>query len=181
MTTTSIKQGEFWVLHTELGCDSTIHRARYLTDAECAAKGLADWCYGYMMVAIGDSISVPHINWGSVATLGIRKSDGTFMGAGGTTMATIITDAEREMLIAVNAGREAAKIAQEKQETIASLQKEIACAEKQRTIYATPEEAKSAAKRYNEIHNEGGEGYVPHFYHKAEVESMKARLAEMVA
>lgn len=63
---------------------------------------------------------------------------------------------------------------------IANCERHIAAAEKG-TVYATVTEAKAAWKRYNDTHNEGGEGYVPHFYTQAEVDGYKKRLAALSA
>ena len=35
------------------------------------------------------------------------------------------------------------------------------------------------AKKYNDLYNEGGEGYVPHFYTKDEYEYYKERLNKL--
>lgn len=43
------------------------------------------------------------------------------------------------------------------------------------------DEAKEQARRYNNVYNEGGEGYVPHYYTQEEYERMAAELAELTA
>lgn len=51
--------------------------------------------------------------------------------------------------------------------------------EKQEKLY-TREEAAEKYRDYNRLYNEGGEGYVPHFYTIEEYELAKAGLSELL-
>lgn len=72
---------------------------------------------------------------------------------------------------------EAEKAAKEKAEHRQSLENFLAEAAKHK-LY-TAEEAKRMRKTWNNVINEGGSGYVPHFYTFEEVESAKRELAEI--
>lgn len=48
-------------------------------------------------------------------------------------------------------------------------------------VVETTEDARDAEKRYNDLQNEGGDGYVPHWYTVAEVEQYKQKLAGIEA
>ena len=54
----------------------------------------------------------------------------------------------------------------------------IRMCEKQGKLY-TKEEAKLERKKYNDVFNEGGEGYVPHFYTVDEYEFAKKRTEDI--
>ena len=43
------------------------------------------------------------------------------------------------------------------------------------------DEAKEQARRYNNVYNEGGEGYVPHYYTQEEYDRMFSELAALTA
>lgn len=46
-------------------------------------------------------------------------------------------------------------------------------------LYSTREEVNAARKRYNDLYNEGGEGYVPVFYTVDDYENAKKVLEEL--
>lgn len=73
---------------------------------------------------------------------------------------------------------EAEKKAKEIAEKIESYEEIIKAAEKQADI-PTRKEAKARMKHYNDIHNEGGEGYVPYIISLEEYEQAKQKLAEL--
>jgi len=78
-------------------------------------------------------------------------------------------------------GKKEAAAAAEKAKEIATLQNKIETAEKKGRIRATQAEVTSARRAYNNLHNEGGEGFVLAFYTQAKIDEMKARLAELTA
>ena len=62
---------------------------------------------------------------------------------------------------------------------IENCKKHIAAADKSGRVYATQAEAKAAWEKYNDIHNEGGDGYVPKHYVQSEIDAYKKRLEEL--
>jgi len=85
--------------------------------------------------------------------------------------------ADYERAIGVKAEHEAAA----ESKKIENLESNIETAEKSGRIHATQAEANEARRRYNNIHNEGAEGYVPRFYTQAEVDGWRQMLAELTA
>lgn len=67
----------------------------------------------------------------------------------------------------------------ETEESIAECRKIIEQCEKQEKLY-TKEEAVKKRRDYNNLYNEGGEGYVPHFYTIEEYEFTKTKLNELL-
>lgn len=88
---------------------------------------------------------------------------------------------------AIEAGRDAeaqeirvAENAAEVAEEIENAEKLIAAAEAQKDI-PDRAEAKRRMKRWNDVHNEGGEGYVPHIICREEYEHAKQKLEKLRA
>ena len=73
----------------------------------------------------------------------------------------------------------AEKEKKETEESIAECRKIIEQCEKQEKLY-TKEEAVKKRRDYNNLYNEGGEGYVPHFYTIEEYEFTKTKLNELL-
>ena len=95
--------------------------------------------------------------------------------------AYIITQEQWDALIAMNNGVAVNKAEQERSAEIAELKQAKAHAEKQMVNGELPgkEEAREKAKRYNDVHNESGYGYVPHYYYDEEYKQICARLDEL--
>ena len=97
---------------------------------------------------------------------------------GGYNRNFIISQDEADAIIAENAAAMAKVKAQEREERIEDLQYTIRRAEQQKTI-PTAEEAREMRRQYNELHNEGGEGYVPYWITKEDYEEAKRDLANI--
>ena len=65
----------------------------------------------------------------------------------------------------------------EKSESIERYKKIVQACERWKKLY-TKEESIAKAKEWNDIHNEGGEGFIPHFYTIDEYEYAKKKLEE---
>ncbi len=158
---------EFWVISFTDSYGVEVCRAKYDEDKE----QYAEWCRDLMMVGLGERTPLKHIN--PIHDRPDRKPDGMFNGS--NNAAYIISDAEREQWIALDAERAAAAAAKEKAEEIESIKASLAQAEKS-TVYPTKDEADKAHKQYNDLWNEGGSGYVPHMWTQTEVDNLSARL-----
>ena len=89
-----------------------------------------------------------------------------------------ISDEEWDWLVRLNAQREAAKKEKERQEDIEWYQNIVRKAERQPDI-PTPEEAARRCKRWNDVYNEGGYGYVPDIIDSARYARAKQMLQEL--
>ena len=105
-----------------------------------------------------------------------RKADGSFLGC--SNLAYIISAEEQKKLIELNNQKKSEKQQKEIQEKINFYETAVQNCEKQKKLY-TEEEAKAKRKAYNNLHNEGGEGYIPHFYTIDEYERFKSQLKDL--
>ena len=155
-----------------------IQKARRLTEEERASY--SEWFRDYGLVGLGEEIALDELPWNDdlIATIRSRPADGEFPGC--SNSAWIITEKEKEELIARNESNRRVAAQRKKVEEMTCCQRVIAQCEMQRTLY-TAEEAKRKRKEYNDRVNEGGEGFVPHFWTVDEYESAKARLQELQA
>lgn len=111
-----------------------------------------------------------------LAPITSRKPDGAFKGC--SNDAYIISEAEWDALVSRNAARKAEQLAQECKEEREYYEYVLAQCAKQPKLY-TREEAAGRAKNYVKLYNEGGEGYVPHFWTVDEYEYAKRKLEEL--
>ena len=165
---------EFLTIEDATHYDTTIQTARFLT-AEEKARYNPDRADHIMTTTKDDIIALPYITWRDMPK---KKAEGEFSGCGNRVF--IISEAEKEAYIKLNNDREAAKKAEEKAEAIAFLKERIKEIEAQTDI-PTAKEAKRRMKAYNDLYNEGGEGYVPHIYSIDDYNRYKARLAQLEA
>lgn len=150
--------------------------ARRLTDDE-KAQYLPEY-QNWMFLGTG----APHIplkNLYSVEILPVidgQRADGAFPGCG--NLAYIISDSQWNELIAMDQDKVKAEMAAQEAAEIESLRIRKAAAERQMVNGMLPstEEAKRLAAQYNELHNEGGEGYIPHYYSSEEYARICERL-----
>lgn len=147
----------------------SISRARRFTDEEAA--GFADWYKALGFVGLDDSISLDML---TLADMPKRSRDGEF--AGCNNQAWIITEEERDGYVRLNGERRAEAKRAETAEMRKYYEEIIERASRQPKLY-TREEAKRLAQQYNDLYNEGGEGYVPHYYTADEVEAAKEWLS----
>ena len=163
------KMEVFLTIEDASGYNATLQKARYLTNSE--KEGYADWCKDIMMTSsVEDNIDIPEITWRDMPK---RQSDGQFNGCNNRVW--IITQEEWDSYISINAQRAKEKAKKKKQEEIEYLERAIRQAESQKDL-PTKEEARRRMKVYNDIHNEGGEGFVPHVYSKEEHQNLRERL-----
>ena len=129
----------------------------------------------YMMVGMGEHINLEYVTWADCPN---REPDGEFRGCGNSVW--IITKAEKDKYLALEAQRKKAakekKIAQE----IQDLEREMEIAKKN-GIASTKAEANRIMKDWNDIYNEGGYGYVPYTYCQDEYDYMAKKLLELKA
>lgn len=166
----------FWAVDWSMVYGVTVQRARRLTEAE---KGRYLPVYKeYMMISTGERTPLEHVRTDDLIASGLllRKPDGEFPGCGNS--AYIISDDERTQLIALNERNKMEKEGKERESKIAYYSDIIAACKRQGKLY-TPEEAAEKEKRYNQIYNEGGEGFMPKFYTKSDYEFARGQLAEL--
>ena len=157
----------YWTIKFTFGSDTTIQQADYITDN----TGYAEWCKDLMMKLVGDDkIVLPHIKWLERPT---RKHDGMFNGSNNQVF--IITDEEKNYYIQINNQRAEEKAEMKRNNRIEYIKTALEQASKSK-IYETLEEAIQAHKDYNDLHNEGGDGYIPHMWTRYEIEMLNNEL-----
>lgn len=158
--------------------DITLQTARRLTEQE--RKAYLPEYQDYMLIGMGDHVDLPNVSWMDLCkVLGDQQPDGQFPGCG--NQAYIITKEQWDALVAMDraAGIEAARKA--RAEEIDCLEAAKASAEHQMVSGKLPtkEGATRKARDYNNVHNEGGYGYVPHYYSDEEYQHICTRLATL--
>lgn len=153
----------------QLTFENAIMQARYLTEEEKLGYNKA--VAGSIMVACGPMIAVPYVDIIEVRKLvGHDMCDGELDGS--YNQACIVADEQRDELLALNHERT-------RQARVEKLNNYIECNEKLlasiKKLY-TKEQAESMTKAYNDKYNEGGYGYVPHYYTYEEYENIKKRI-----
>lgn len=149
----------------------SLQSARHLTDEE--KTHYKPECRDSILIGVGDHIALPYITGRDLNDLTGRETY-SFRGCG--NRAYELTDAEWDAFVALNAARAAEAEAKEDRERIEAAEAVIAKAEAQRDI-PTAEEAARRIRQYNNIYNEGGEGYVPQIITVEQYERAKAVLA----
>lgn len=152
-----------------------IGEARRLTDQEKVK--FVDSFKEIGLVGVEEQIELPHLTSRDtlVAEILARPSDGEFCGCCNT--ARIISAEERNQLLALNEQRRITKEREDRKDEIVALRKLLSNYE-HRKLY-TEEEVALARKQWNDVQNEGGEGYVPYFATYERYEALKKRLAEL--
>ena len=158
-----------------------LQEAQYLTDEE--KEGFADWYKPLAMRPVNrDRKKLDFLTLDDFWEI-VRKeqSAGMFMGTSNTVY--IITREQWDALEARDARRKAEKAAKDRADTIQLLRTEKERAQLQMKDGNLPDEQEARRKwvEYNNLYNEGGEGFVPHFYTQAEYEHICRRLAELEA
>lgn len=144
-----------------------LHASRRLSEAQKSRYFLE--YQDYMMIGVGGSIELSNISRQMLSEfLGDKRPDGKFPGS--SNQAYIITQEQWDALIAMDKSEGEKKARQELEAELADLEISKTRAEKQMVdgVLPSKEEAKKKAKRYNDMNNEGGYGYVPHFYSEEE-------------
>lgn len=155
--------------------DNTLHEARRPTEEE-KKRYSADWAEN-MIFGVGDHIKLPYVSsndipheWWKTRTIW------HFNGFGNQCVE--VSDEEWNWLAGLNAQREAEKKEQERQDQVRRCQTVIRVAEQQQDI-PSPEEAARRRKVWNDVYNEGGEGYIPTIIDSARYASAKKLLQEL--
>ena len=153
----------------------SLHHARRFTEEEKIKYVESYRERGF--VSTSSDIDLEYMNFIDVKNiLNDRQSDGSFCGC--SNSAYIVTEDEWKKLIALNNQKRNERLAKEKAEDIEHYKKIIQACESQQELY-TKEESIEKAKEWNDIHNEGGEGFVSHFYTIDEYEYAKKKLEEL--
>lgn len=167
---------EYLVCEVAYSYGVSLCKARRFTEEE--KNDYAEWFKDKGFVKISDSTDLKCIAWVDVRELlKERKDDGSFNGC--SNCVYIVSEDEWKALVELNEKKRAEKEKKETEESIAECRKIIEQCEKQEKLY-TKEEAVKKRKDYNNLYNEGGEGYVPHFYTIEEYELTKTKLNELL-
>lgn len=170
---------EYLVLENAYVYGISLQKARRFTEEE--KVNYADWFKERGFVSLGELVKLDEImqcDLESIESIDLSKPDGEFNGS--SNMSYIINKEAWEALITLNESKRKDRVQKEKQEKVNEYQKIIKACEVAPKLYTT-EEAKQARINYNNLYNEGGEGYVPHFYTVDEYEWAKKNLAELEA
>lgn len=151
---------EYLVLERECLTEWYLRRARRFDEGE--KKKYAEWFREYGFVAFDEGIKLEYVKLDDCKSItGGRKPDGAFCGCNNSCY--IIDEAQWKMLLEVNEKNKKADILKEIDEQISECEEIIKKCEKQKKLY-TKEEVIKKRDEYNKTYNEGGEGYVPHYY-----------------
>lgn len=162
---------EYLVCQVAFSYGVSLLRARRLTEEEKAHYTEEYRERGFKPTT--DPVELKELDWKDVRkVLNNRSEDGSFDGC--SNFAYIISEDEWDELLALNQELEKKKILNELEE----YKRILAVYEKQEKLY-TAEEAKEQRKRYNDVHNEGGEGYVPPYYTIEQYNCYKDKVSEL--
>ena len=152
-----------------------VTKARRLDEEE--KTHYAKWFREIAFVATEKLIELDYVKCEDVfELLKNREKDGQILSDSG--MAYIINQEEWNELLRIEKERREKKEEEEKQEQIKECIETIEKCEAAEKLY-TLEEAKQERSKYNNLYNEGGEGYIPHFYTIEEYEFAKSKLDEL--
>lgn len=148
-----------------------------LPTEEEKARHCAGWADGLIFSAGLDSrVPIPYVKYDDIPSEWKTRDCWTLPGC--YNRCYEISDAEWDWVISLNAQRGAEKKEKERQEDIEWYQNIIRKAERQPDI-PTPEEAARRCKRWNDVYNEGGYGYVPDIIDSARYARAKQMLQEL--
>ena len=115
-----------------------------------------------------------------VSSIRARESVGMLTDNRPSHICIEISKDEYDLLLAASEKAAADNDEKETAEEIAEIRTLLAAADPQADI-PSPEEAKARREAYNNLYNEGGEGYVPQIIDSRQYEMLTARLAELNA
>lgn len=133
-----------------------------------------------MMIGTSDAVALDNVDFMQLNKfLCDRQPDGEFPGS--ANLAYIITPEEWTELIAMDRRNAEAAAAKQQAEEIAALECAKRSAEAQMKDGKLPTKAEANAKlqSWNRLQNEGGYGYIPHYYSDEEYSKICTRLAEL--
>lgn len=149
--------------------------ARRFTEAE--KPKYAEWFreLGFVGMSHEQEPTLEHLRWTDMPK---RPDDGSFCGC--NNKAWIISEEEWNEYISLNERRAKEYAEKKRNENISAL---TAKKEYMETLKELPTrtEAAQLAKQYNDINNDGGEGYVPHFYSKEEYAETCESLSKFIS
>lgn len=127
-------------------------------------------------ISLGRSTKLEELMWNDVLeVLQNREHDGSFPGC--NNYVYIINQKEWQELTDKNNCKKAVREEEKRKELIKKYKEIIQNCESQK-LY-TNEEAAKKRTQYNNLMNEGGEGYVPHYYTINEYEEAKKQLEKL--
>lgn len=166
----------YLVCHTHVGYKPELSQARRLNKEEMSHY--ASWFRNIGFVAVGEKVELTHLGCLEVNDyLKREKTDGKFAGVEGEVY-IISQDEWDELLILERVKKELADKS-EMNKKIAELRSIIQQCETAEKLY-TKDEAMQKRKQYNNLYNEGGTGYVPHFWTIDEYEEAKSELRKLL-
>ena len=166
----------YLVCYTHLGYNPELSQARRLNEEE--KTHYAPWFRDIGFVAIGEKEKLMHLGYLEVRDyLKREKSDGEFVGIEGEVY--IISQDEWDGLLKLERVKKELADKAKIDEKITELREIIRQCEAAEKLY-TKEEAVKKRKQYNNLYNEGGAGYVPHFWTIEEYEEAKSELRKLL-
>ncbi len=154
---------------------NSLSEARCLTEAE-KKRYTAEWA-DITIGRVGPVIPLRYVSWRDIPDEWWRTRKLWYYD-GVDNQCVEVSDAEWDWLIGLNAQRGAEEKERERQEQIRRCQTVIRVAEQQRDI-PSPKEAARRRKVWNDINNEGGEGFVPTIIDSARYAGAKELLQEL--
>jgi len=168
---------EYLVCEWALSYGIFLNKARRFKEKEKADK--ADWFKDYGFVSLGYSVKLNNVNTKDLERIigrPLNEPDGAFMGC--SSQVYIIDQESWDNLMTLDTEKAKEKAEKTRLENIQYYKDIIYRCESQSNLY-TKEEAKRARTNYNNLYNEGGEGYVSLFYTIDEYKYAKRRLEEL--
>jgi hypothetical protein len=164
------------VLHWAFSYGLSLDEARHFTEKE--KENYADWYKDLGLVGTGTTMELENLNVNTPEVQDIlsRESIGSFKGCANN--AYEITDEEWEALAELNRRAGVEEEIKQTEDDIARCQSIIDhCS---RIQLHTAEEAKRLRREYANAQNEGGEGYIPHFYTYDELSLAESDLKQLL-
>lgn len=167
---------EFLVCNANLMWGLTLTKARRLTEEE--KTHCSEWFRKIGFVHVAESIKLDNVECNELfELLNNREPDGELKSFGGRMY--IITQEQWDWLIKTENERQNEKEQKIKESKIKEYSETIKNCETAKKLY-TAEEARAERIKYNNLYNEGGEGFVPHFYTVEEYEFAKNQLKKLM-
>ncbi|MEG1492148.1 MAG: hypothetical protein RR394_07830 [Oscillospiraceae bacterium] len=157
---------------------ATLLIARRLTEAE--KLRYAEWFQklGFVGMNHEQKITLEYVKWSDMPN---RPYDGSFCGC--SERIWIISEDEWNEYVSLNERRAKEHADEEREKNISALTAKKEYMEvlmEALKELPTKKEAAQLAKRYNDFNNEGGDGFVPHFYSKEEYAETCEELSKLL-
>jgi hypothetical protein len=167
------------VLELIFGGGLYLCEARHLTDAE--KQNYSDEWKDKILIGTGVNIALDNLYQGAECVEKIVREN-PYVGAfvGGSTQCYEVTQVEWESLLHLDQQAGVKKKIEELEDAAEGYRQIISVCEA-RPLCKSKEEAAQKARAWSNTQNEGGEGYVPHFYTIGEYEDAKRNLAAALA